>query len=338
MSDRPFRSGDPVVDQEAGASAAWTRLWKAGVHHSCAEGISGNYDGAIGAFWEARFSGLQDQSRVVDIGTGNGPLAVLCRSFGLARGVRPDIHGIDAADITPVTDVPGCDFSGITFHPRTLATDLPFADASVDLLISQYGFEYAPRAAALAEGLRVIGRRGRVAFILHTTDSLVFQVSGKQLDAARFALDHSPIWSDAAALIEVLESAPTAAERERLGRDPRAESVRNAFNASASQLLDTAESQGRPKFLLATIQHIGSVLATLERAGPAASKTALESAFQSLTDERLRLQQMRNAALDQASLAALRDAFAAGGHPVMLTPVDQTGQARMGWGVVSRDG
>src|SRR5699024_4498039 len=135
----------------------------------------------------------------------------------------------------------------------------------------QYGFEYAPQAAALAEACRVIGRRGRLAFILHSTDSLVFQVSGKQLEAAKFALDDSPIWRNTAALIDILASAPTAAERERLGQDPRAESVRNAFNASASQLLATAESQGNPQFLLSTIQHIRNVLSALERSGAAAA-------------------------------------------------------------------
>lgn len=338
MNDRgaPIATRDDASSTDA--AAPWTRLWKAGVLHSCAEGISGNYDGAIGDFWRARFSTLQDAARVVDIGTGNGPLAVLCRSFGLERGLRFEIHGVDAADITPAEDVPDCDFSGITFHPKTLAGSLPFADSSVDLLVSQYGFEYAPREAALAEACRVIGRRGRIALIVHSTDSLVYQVSGQQLDAARFALDESPIWDDTAALIGVLASAPTAAQRERLGLDPRAESVRNAFNASASWLLATARSRGNPQFLLSTIRHVQNVLVALDRSGAAEAKALLDAAFQSLTDERWRLQQMRRAALDPEALAELGRAFGSAGNPVTLAPIDQGAQARMGWGLVSRDG
>src|SRR5690606_5536476 len=73
----------------------WSRLWSTGVLHSCATGIHGNYDGAVLEFWQRQFDSLEDGSRLVDVGTGNGALLLLARQRATERGIQLSMHGVD---------------------------------------------------------------------------------------------------------------------------------------------------------------------------------------------------------------------------------------------------
>ncbi len=157
----------PSANDEAAATEAWTRLWRAGALHSCGCAFRDNYEGATADFWRGRFAALDDGARVVDLGTGNGAILLLAREVAAARGVRFALDGVDLADIDPAA-LPGAEdrYAGIRFHPRTSMAALPFADRSVDLVCGQYALEYAPFAPAAAEIARVLAPGGRIAFVL----------------------------------------------------------------------------------------------------------------------------------------------------------------------------
>lgn len=318
---------------------AWSRLWRAGVLHSCANGISGNYDGAIAAFWREQLEGLPSGACVVDIGTGNGPLALLCKSAADAAGVLWKIHGVDLADINPPSSAPDdpSRYDGIVFHAGISATALPFPDASVDLLVSQYGFEYAPREAALREAIRVIGKRGRAAFVLHSHDSLVSQVTRQQLEACEYLMGSSDIWDRTRSLVDVLGHARTPEQRACLSEDSRAEAARKGFNDSAAALIDMANELKMPQILLNAIQHLRNVLSIADRQGAVAANELLDQSKASLWDEWQRLRHMHAAVLGSADLAALKIYFESAGYNARLTPVDQAKDARMGWALVVGD-
>ncbi|GGK12455.1 class I SAM-dependent methyltransferase [Luteimonas terricola] len=327
-------SGVPV-DPGAGSpaqAAPWTRLWRSGVLHSCSTAMDGNYEGPVRAFWAAQFGRLANGSVMVDIGTGNGALALLAVEAARARGIGFDVHGVDLADITPgdAIEAGAGAFADIRFHPRTSFTALPFADGGVDLLCSQFAFEYAPRDAAAAEALRVIGRRGGVAMVLHSTDSLIARTSAGRLPWFGHVLRDSPLLPAAAAMLEVLAGARTPAARAALAASPGAEAARKAFNDAAAALLARAAEPGAADVVERSTRAISHALRTAG-ADPDGARGQLASLRQWLDDEEARLLQLRASLLDDEALAGLAGCFRTAGHDVACGELAQRPDAKLGW-------
>lgn len=336
LEDAAAVSGTVVIDPGSVADvdrvATWTRLWRTGVLHSCATAIDGNYDGPVRAFWQARFDAVRDGGVVVDVGTGNGALALLAAESARSREITLEVHGVDLADISPAdaVDAPRGAFDGIRFHPATSLACLPFGDGGVDLLVSQFAFEYAPRDAAVAETLRVLGRRGAAAMVVHSADSVVARVSAERHRWFDLLLDESPLLAAADEVVEILARARTPEARSALQRDARAEAGRARFNASAAALLDRAREPGAGDVL-------GRFMPALSKAvqaaahDPTGARRSLAALRDWLRDERERLVQLQAALLDGSALADLADAFRAAGHAVECGSLEQRAGIKLGW-------
>lgn len=321
-------TGRPAADPQG----AWTRLWRSGVLHSCATAIDGNYDGPVRAFWLSRFGRLRDGAVVVDVGTGNGALALLAMDSARATGRRLEVHGVDLADISPAATgaAAAAEFEGIRFHPRTSLAALPFTDGGVDLVTSQFAFEYAPREAALAEVLRVLGERGGAAMVLHSDDSVIARVSAERLPWFGHLLRESPMLGAASDVVGVLAGAQAPAERAALAADARAESTRAAFNSAAGDLLDRAGEPGAGEVLGRFLPALSQAVQSAQR-DPEGARRALDALQQWLLDEEERLLQLRAAALDAAALDRLAEGFRSAGHAVACGSLDQRPGAKLGW-------
>ena len=138
--------------------AAWSDYWSRGALHSCVGSYAGNYGGAIATYWRTVFATLPRGARVLDVGTGNGPLPRLLLD---ARPDDSDLHvdAIDLAALAPRWAAQPAYAARVRFHPGVATEHLPFAAAAFDLVTSQFGFEYAERGPALAECLRVLRRK-----------------------------------------------------------------------------------------------------------------------------------------------------------------------------------
>jgi ubiquinone/menaquinone biosynthesis C-methylase UbiE len=148
-----------------------------------------SYTGSILEFWKEQVRG--DLRHVVDIGCGNGALCWIADELLNHPSVEAQITGIDFADIDPfrVLGRAQSDYPGIEFMGNTFAENLPFADESVDLVMSQYGIEYSDLDRSIPEAVRVLRPGGRLAFILHDTDSEVVRLSTEYL------ADMRKVWS-----------------------------------------------------------------------------------------------------------------------------------------------
>lgn len=325
---RATTGSEPASDPQA----AWTRLWRSGVLHSCASAIEGNYDGPVRAFWKSHFERVPAGGVVVDVGTGNGALALLATDVARTERKHLDVHGVDLADISPAqagAAAAGA-FDGITFHPRTSLTGLPFEDGGVDLLVSQFAFEYAPRDAATAEALRVLGGRGIAAMVLHSHDSVIARVSAERLPWFGHLLHASPMLATADAMIDVLAGARTPDERVALAADAQAESARAALNSAAGDLIERAGEPGAAevfgRFLPALSQAVRSA-----PYDPLRARQALGSLHLWLRDEEERLLQLRDALLDATALDALADRFRRAGYAVEYGSLEQRPGTKLGW-------
>lgn len=116
-----------------------------------------------------RFAGIHKGQKVLDVGTGTGVVAVTAARQGAQ---------VTGLDLTP----------DLLQHARTNATmagvdvrwdegdaeQLPYADASFDVVVSQFGHMFAPRPeVATAEMLRVLIPGGRIAFATWPPEQMI---------------------------------------------------------------------------------------------------------------------------------------------------------------------
>jgi SAM-dependent methyltransferase len=167
----------------------WRDFWKFNLRESC---LPENPETAkqIAESWEWWFGGCADGSRVLDVATGNGIVLVHAASAARKGNKKFDLTGIDLADIAPakyVTDLDP-DVRDAAFHGSVAAENMPFDDASFDVIASQFGLEYAKPDKALAEVTRVAAPGAKLLWLAHSPDSAVVQQQLQQIDEVDYLL------------------------------------------------------------------------------------------------------------------------------------------------------
>lgn len=106
------------------------------------------------------FAGIAADEAVLDVGTGTGVVAVTAAR----KGAR--VKGIDLSPVLLEQAALNARVAGVSVEWREGdAEQLPYADASFDVVLSEFGHMFAPRPeVAVAEMRRVLRPGGRVAF------------------------------------------------------------------------------------------------------------------------------------------------------------------------------
>ena len=173
----------------------WENYYRTGALATCPVTPGSGYTLELHDVWKSFFSSLPDGARILDIGTGNGAIALIAKETAGALGRNYEIQGADLAQIDPARDVPDGArlFEGIEFHARVPMEQLPFATGFFDAVSGQYALEYAEVGAALGEIARVLKGGGRAQFIVHHADSVIVQNARESLAHADLVLNESKI-------------------------------------------------------------------------------------------------------------------------------------------------
>lgn len=217
----------------------WESYYRGGSLVSCPMGVEPYYTREVRDAWVSFFSALRDGARIVDLGTGNGAVALIARETAVAIGRRFEIHGVDLAHIDPVRDVPDGVrlLEGIRFHPGVSTTALPFDSGSIDAVSGQYAIEYTDIPASLAETARVLSRGGRCQLIMHHTESIIVRNAVESLAQARLVLEDTRVLRKFRRFCELEREAPGKAKAAHEGLRQAATQLRSAAAASATALL-----------------------------------------------------------------------------------------------------
>jgi SAM-dependent methyltransferase len=117
-----------------------------------------------------RYAGVGAKHAVLDVGTGTGVVAITARRIG-AKVTGLDLTPALLAQARENAQLAGHD--DIEWHEGD-AEALPFADASFDVVLSQFGHMFAPRPeVAVAEMLRVLKPGGILAFATWPGEQLI---------------------------------------------------------------------------------------------------------------------------------------------------------------------
>lgn len=316
------------------AASHWTELWRTGVLHSCSHGIEGNYDGELRAFWTRSVAALPQGACVLDVGTGNGAIPLL------VHGQRPDLKliGVDIADVHPHRDVADGErlFAGIRFLPCTPMHDIPLPDGSVDLLTSQYAFEYADQAPALQEFARLLSASGRIAWIVHSTHSEIARMSARQAHAMRTILQSDGVFERAERVIQFIGNARSGGGITSLASNTDAENARHAFNQAASALIDAALAEPDLTAYSRSVQVLQSTMGNAPRY-PDDALANLHRGRIVLAEETVRLKELQCAARSVDDMQDLASALQAHGFETRFSPLHYHDK-EMGWVVEATRG
>ncbi|MCH8959168.1 MAG: class I SAM-dependent methyltransferase [Proteobacteria bacterium] len=276
----------------------WDDYWRHGFLTSCADAFDGNYQGKLRQVWEEFFRSAKGNATILDIGTGNGAIALIASRISGERQSGFSIHAIDQADIDPLAMVKSNadGLAAIRFYSKTPAEDCGLPANSIDMVSGQYALEYTPLGRTIAELARVCAPGARLLFVMHHSDSVVLETAAEELRLGKL-LENSGFFDHAADLLEQMSKVP-ADQAHLLAGDPAAEESRERLNRSATDLKSLVSQTPDPRILQNALKSVSDCFRRQRKLGP--EVLALLALYRRQLDANLaRLHDLQNAAVSE---------------------------------------
>jgi SAM-dependent methyltransferase len=275
----------------------WENYYRGGALATCPVGPAPGYTLELRDVWEEFFRGLPPAARILDIGTGNGAIALIAKEAAGAIGRHYEIHGTDLAQIDPARDVKdGVNlFAGITFHASVPTEQLPFPAAAFDAVSGQYALEYTRVEQALGEIHRVLNDGGVAQFVLHHDDSIIVHNARESLKHTDLVLNDTKIFRKLRRHVEAERQSPSTAR-----------STWQDLVAAVTQL-QAAVGQGQSALTLrVTVDAVQKLLEARQRLSPAALDRAIDQIEVEVRASGRRLRDLVDCAQSAETMAAMK--------------------------------
>ncbi|MCZ6561092.1 MAG: class I SAM-dependent methyltransferase [Gammaproteobacteria bacterium] len=307
----------------------WGEYWAAGPLTSMVDGFESNYQGELRDGWLQFFSTFSAHSRLLDIGTGNGAIAMIAAEYSRAEGLNFELHGADRALIDPQQSLKEKAelVDSITFHSQAAAENLPFADQYFAGVSGQYAFEYTEHEKALAELWRVLQPGGLACFVMHDHASEVLRRGREQLRQIGLieGLKFYEIVDALGVQIDLINEGQAVAGNET------AEKCRHQVNEVAATLSTEAASSFSPESLRFAMGFGGRAMEILGSQGIDAARDQTARGRKELAGARLRYEDLARAAGPVGqSESILAMARKQGFIDLLLEPVNHDGTVLIG--------
>lgn len=309
----------------------WETYYRHGALATCPTNADGGYDKEIHQAWADFFATCPEGAHILDIGTGNGAVALIAADTGQSLDRHWEIHASDLALIDPMRDVPdaGTRMSGIRFHPSVAAENLPFETGSFDAVSGQYALEYTQMNATLEQVFRVLKPGGIAQFIIHHHESPILRNAALSLAEIDFVLKESKIYRHLKRLTSAEDASPRIAQQ--TGND-----LRLAIQ-SLKRALTEAVPRGEGKIFHVTLDAVQKLLQLRTQYTPLFTGKEVDRAEQDLRALGRRLNDLINSAKDEAGMQLLeRTALDAGLSVTERVVQLHDGDNIIGWRLVLR--
>jgi SAM-dependent methyltransferase len=148
---------------------------------------------------------------------GNGAVVWIANEILNGQGARTKVTGVDYANIAPFSAL-GRDkklFPMVSFLKNTSIEQLPFADGTIDVAVSQYGLEYSDIEKTIPEVIRVLKPAAKMCFVLHRNKSDLIGSAGLIMEIIDDILDGEKIAEKYLLLDELYNAAKNRQEIEQ---------------------------------------------------------------------------------------------------------------------------
>ncbi|WP_181952553.1 class I SAM-dependent methyltransferase [Vulcaniibacterium gelatinicum] len=309
----------------------WEAYYRGGALATCPTSPEGGYDLELREVWRDFFAPLPAQARLLDIGTGNGAVALIAAETAAALGRRWEIHATDLAQIDPPRHVPGGAerFSGITFHPGVATEQLPFPEAHFDAVSGQYALEYSDTARALAELARVLKPGARAQFVLHHAESRLVLTGKVSQREAELVFNELRVYRRLRKLLAGERMSADAAQRAGV-------EVQSAIRA-LKLALPQAQQSGGGRMLAVTLDAVRKLMEMRAEARPELVGLEIDRAENELRAGVRRLNDLVVHACSNERMTELEGQAATAGFEVLeRVPQYHAGANLVGWRLVLR--
>ncbi|MFM1859729.1 MAG: hypothetical protein RL133_1229 [Pseudomonadota bacterium] len=312
----------------------WTAYWASGALHSCVGSFRGNYEGAIALFWKSAWiDRIKPQDRVLDLGCGNGPLALLLLNASVPWG---HYVGLDLAAISPqwTSQIPAEQSERIQFCPSTSMTHTALPSGSFDWVISQFGVEYASVTEWVAEVDRVSTAAPNLAFFMHHSESRLTLAAQEEVGHADWLFSEPGLMTRAAEMIEPMALSRTLSGRKQLERSAQAQRARDRFNQVQDDLNLRIAGSSVPDLLFQAREACAQILTIAQTQGSAPARQAWETWRKSSREARARQAELIAAAQSHEAVSELESRLKSlrPGLHSHLAAISE-GRYLLGWGL-----
>lgn len=304
----------------------WETFYRGGMIATCPTGADGGYDLEVRDAWVDFFSMLPTGARILDVGTGNGVVAMIAAETARARGIHWEIDATDLARIDPVRHVAdgARRLAGITFHPGVATEHLPFEPESFDAVSGHYALEYTDTGAALADIHRVLKPGGSAQFIVHHAESRLLQSAGLTLRESEMVTDETQVFQRLHRLVTMDRIVPGETEE-------ATEQLRDAIRI-LKQRMEQSRVSGTGHVLEVVLDAVQKLLIARKEMSPAAVGLEVDRAETEMRDSVQRLHDLIGHARSQQGIEQLAtEAANAGFSLIEHVPLYHAGSNLVGW-------
>lgn len=307
----------------------WENVHRSGAIATCPTAADGGYDLEVRDAWVQFFSTLADGARLLDVGTGNGAVALIARDTAASLGVAWAIHGTDLATTDPLRVVPegARRLSGITFHPGVATERLPFDDGHFDAVSGHYALEYTDMPRALAEVHRVLRAGGDAQFVLHHADSVLARSARISVREGELVFNDTKIFRRLQRLVAMEQIVPQTTQSVA---DELREAIRTVRAAR-----EVALRAGGGRVLGVALDSVQKLLEARKQVNAQAVALDVDRAERSLRESVARMRDLLDHALTDAQMDALQQQAADAGFSLIeRLPLYHAGSSLVGWQLV----
>ncbi|MDX2143406.1 MAG: class I SAM-dependent methyltransferase [Rhodospirillaceae bacterium] len=178
-------------------------------------------EAVIDAHWREFFAELPDGAHILDLGCGNGAVALIAARVSQEQGKNFQIHGIDAANIDPPKYVAKEAelLKTIAFKGLTLMEDLPFEQGQFDAVVSQFAMEFSDLNKSCAEVGRVMKRGAKFCALSLAANSRPVAQAAAKMRQSQFLAGNTKLFDVATAVAQALFNIENTPGQE--GRDTK---------------------------------------------------------------------------------------------------------------------
>lgn len=308
---------------------AWSNLWATGVADTF--GHPGGHEGSappLAQIWQEWFGTLPPRASVLDIGTGNGALALLMLR---SAATKTTCDAIDLAQLSPrwIDSQPATQRARVRFHSGVDCAELPFPSQSFDAVCSQFGIEYAGMALALPEALRVLRPNGQLRLALHAENARPARLAREELTHAQWLSDCG-WWEASRDMARAMSLLSTPDGARRLNAESQWQGVRQRFDALSQQLAERMRSSLCPDLLMDAQGWTVQVFQQAAARGWTAAESALMQVAVLMEDGQTRLHDLLAHTSTEDDVARAVRLIEASGHRARMEPAVDRGHT-MGW-------